>query len=426
MPETLKHLSTTLIGNWALCPERAYRSYLRRLEFGDDNEGTDATRFGTAVHNTMEWAHNRVMTGQVLEDDDVMRYFNNQFAVSQCLDFEYFSLGQDKLLEFLKRSIYNRRGETIAAELTFVYCVETKEVWLSSDVKFDLMALVEALIEEGYTPVISKIDRIDKVGPTSYEIFDYKTNILPFTREEIESSKQLGLYDLVLRAIHPDATSVTCIYDMVRHGRFSVEFNDDFRDTMGSFLTTLWNQIRLADKLEQRLNKYCRWCEIRSGCKTYKEALASDLPPVLTENTDTEEGLSALYDEMNRLGDLNKAVEQRMSELKEMFAAKITRDSFGEPLRVGGREFYLQPNPRYEYDKKQVWAILRDANASALIVDVTGGISKTAMDRFLKARPEFKPTLGPLLQKKFVTPSVKSRVVKGIKSSHEESEDAQD
>lgn len=414
MPAGLMHLSTTMISGWKDCPERAWRSYQRRLEMGDDNEGTDATRFGNAAHNTMEHFHNLLMREEPFDDNDIYEHFNTQFAISGCLSVEHYTLAQDKLVEWLHKSIYERNGRTIATELVFVYCVETKEVWVNLTNE-QLRDAVGFIAERGHTPVVSKIDRVDIIGETAYEVYDYKTNFLPFTREYIENSHQLGIYDLVVRALYPEATSVLCTFDMVRHGKFSVEFDDRFRRMLENYLVALYQQIGETEKPEQRLNQYCRWCEIRASCDAYKVALVSPLPTVFTDALDTDAGINSMYDELDHLNNLAKIVDKRKDELKEALMAKVIKDNLGEPLSVGARQIYLQQNTRWAFDTKAVVQVFRDKSAMELLHTVVS-VTKGGIDYLCKQRPEFRDLLDPLMMKQFVSPSLKARSLKGGKT----------
>jgi hypothetical protein len=422
----VRHLSTTLISNWDDCPKRAARSYLNRLVHGDDNEGTNPTRFGTVVHAVLEEIHHDLMTETIgdsgLDSDEIiMGYFRRHWSWGTCYDLEFFSLGSDKLGEFVRKSVRNRLGNTIATELLFVYDIVTEQVWVI-DHRNEVTEIVDEILSWGGVPVVSEIDRLDRINEDTFEVHDYKTNILPFTRDQIENSKQLGVYDLVVRALYPEARNVSCVYDMLRHGRFPVEFNDDFRERLRAFLAALWRQIKATEEPEARINQYCRWCEIRSSCKAYAQALEAPIPPILTETTDTPEGIATLYAESERLSNLIKIAEERNKEIKGAIIAKVVQDGMGEPLQMGEREYYLIQNPRYEYDKAGVFKALEKAKSLILLPDIIS-ISKQSVDRLIKRRPELKGELEHLVQKKFVSPTLKSRKLNGGKSSAEETDD---
>ena len=56
---------------------------------------------------------------------------------------------------------------------------------------------IEGIRLTGY---IDRIDRIDKLDSGGLSIVDYKTDIRPFTTDDLENSLQLTLYQLSSRA----------------------------------------------------------------------------------------------------------------------------------------------------------------------------------------------------------------------------------
>jgi hypothetical protein len=427
MPQ-LRHLSTTFVNNWPQCPSRAWSSYQKRLEFGDDMEGTDNTRFGTIVHNTQERIHEAGMLEQIeeLSDEYIMEIFDSEWQSANCYDFEMYTHGSDKIADFVRKSFTHRLGETIAVELMFVLEVETDRVWVV-DGRNHRNKIVDEILERSNTPVSSEIDRIDRYvdpeGKIHVKVHDYKTNILPFTRDEIENSKQLGLYWIVARALYPEADTIECVYDMLRHGRFPVEFPQYFIDTLKRFLINLWKQINAAENPEEKLNKYCRWCEIRGNCTAYAVALRTEIPKVLTDTTDTDESIKALFNQYENLADIVKLAQERQREIREALGAKIVKDGFGEPLQVGDEEYYLMQNPRYEFDKNAVFRTLQEQKQLLLLPSMMS-ISKTAVERTLKANPTLKEKLDEHMKKNFVTPTLKRRKISGgtLKTQETESD----
>lgn len=410
----VKYLSTTLIGGWQQCPARSWRSAERRAEHGDDNEGTNPTRFGTVVHNTCEQIHQLLMQGAEVDEDLMVQIFDEQWRANTCTDFEYFSYGRDRIASFIHRSVYDREGETIAVELLFVMDLGTREVWVNPD---DPKTIINMIRERGGVPAMSKIDRVDRAG-NKFVVYDYKTNMLPFTRYYIETSQQLGLYDLAIRAIFPEAEEVECVYDMLRHGRFPVQFDDLFRDNLRAFLINLWFQIRDTDKPEERLNEYCRWCERRAECGVYAAALESIIPPVLTDVTDCDDGYVMLHAELETLNAQAKLIDQRKDEIKAMFTAKIIQDNDGKPLVIsGGKEIYLAQNKRREINVPAMFDSLK-ANNALVLLKHNMSLSLSAAERMAKQHPALRDAIDEATTERHLTPSIKVRKA-GSKSNED-------
>lgn len=401
----IKHLSTTLLQGWPVCPARSWEEYEARLEEGDSMEGADPTRFGSIVHEVAERVHQMQMRDE--EVPDPIDLFDQIWAEHKCSDFEYYQLGRTSIEEFLDRTLYDREGSTIGVEVVFCLDVVNQKIWLHEQVTPKLVAQI---IKRGGVPVVSKIDRIDRLEDGSLEIFDYKTNVLPFTRWEVENSVQLGTYDLAARLIYPEAETVRCVYDMLRYGRQVTTFDVAQREALRHYLIDTYRQIEKASEPEERINKYCRWCHRRGRCNAYQEALKGDIRPVLVEDMDDPAGLEELHDEYELLKNREKLIKARAEEIRDMFASKYSENG-GQPIRIGeglDKEVYFSPNPRYEYDMREVWAVLKRHDALTLLLDVAN-IGKTAMDRALKGRSMLKEDILPLLNKRHVNPTMRKR-----------------
>lgn len=420
-------LSTTLVNNYPQCPKRAIASHQKRIEHGDDQEGTDATRFGTVVHNVMEVIHADLIEGIANSNDSILWWFDDQWAASKATEFdEYYRLGREKIVDFVRRSILDRDGETVAVELNFVYDLVNDQVYLVTECRLKLAGnyievanrqdAINAIRESGGVAVASKIDRVDFIDfdepPYSVEIWDYKTNRMPFTRDEVDFSKQLGLYRMVARSLWPEAKEINAYYDMLRHGRFKADLDDGFLNDLRAYLIVTFKQIEAADidELEERINKYCRYCERRSQCGQYQALIASGDPrilPILTEGADYAE----MYDLYNQLVNMRLTIDERAEEIKEgLKAAMIAEDRGSIPISAD-KEVYLSPNPRYEYDIEKVWNMLEESKMLT-ILKRSMNLSKTAFERAVKNYPHVAEAAKQFLTQNFVSPSLKSRKIK--------------
>lgn len=401
----VRHLSTTILQGWPVCPARSWEEYERRLDEGDSMEGANPTRFGSIVHEVAEIYHqNEMMVSDVEDLPAPIDLFDEVWEKHQLADYEYFLLGRDNIEDFLERTLFDRNGSTVAVELVFVYDVRSGEVWIHPE---DIDALVDEIIGAGGVPVVSKIDRVDKVTDEVYEVYDYKTNMIPFSRWEVDNSVQLGIYDLVIREVYPEAEHVRCVYDMFRHGRQPTIFDDEQRETLRAYLIRTWHQIRDIEEPEERINTYCCWCDRRGSCDAYLGVLTEEVQPILTDDLDDPESLLSLYEEYEFLKDKAKILEARQGEIKDMFAAKKAEDKKDIELEDGS-EVYFQPNPRYEYSMRDLWATLDRHDSLTLLRDVAN-ISNTKLKRALKGRPELQEAVEPLMETRYVKPSMKRR-----------------
>jgi hypothetical protein len=422
----IESLSTTLVNNYPQCPSRAIESHKKRVEHGDDQEGTDATRFGTVVHNTMEQIHADLIEGINNSNDNILWWFDEFWRQSAATEFdEYYRLGRERIVDFVRRSILDRDGDTVAVELDFVYDLVNDQVYLVTGCSLKLAGrYIEvkarkdayALIQEAKgVPVSSKIDRVDFVnfdggGVWQVQIFDYKTNRMMFTRDEVDNSKQLGLYYMVARSLWPEAKSIECVFDMLRHGRYRADFDPLFFDDLRAYLIATFQQINSKEDFEERINKYCSYCDRRSQCQQYQNLVTNTdtkFLPILTEESSVQD----MYDLYNGLSFIYKTLDARIEEIKTAFKAKmVAEDRASLPLEEG-KELYLAPNPRYEYDIDKVWNLLSESG-SLTILKQAMNLSKTSFEKALKNYPALQEAVKPFLQQNFVQPSLKARKIK--------------
>jgi hypothetical protein len=296
--------------------------------------------------------------------------------------------------------------ETIGTELSFLLDLVSMEIWMLDEyAPLDVDVLVGSVIDQGGVPVISHIDRVDRAGPRRFIVIDYKTNAQPFSRDEVEKSFQLCIYDLAVRALFADEgpIEVECVFDMVRHGRFPVTFTADRREEVRSYLVSLWHQIRRTKTPPLRRNQYCYACELRGSCPVYQDLLESEVPEVLTDDAD----LLALVEQWETLSVRGKAIETRREELGSMLSTLVVTAD-GAPVKLrDGREVYLQPNPWSEYPPDRVYELFAAKKALVLLRDVMS-IGKQKMDRALRGVP-FRAEVEGLLIRTFKKSSVKVR-----------------
>lgn len=412
----VEYLSTTLIGNYPLCPSRSIHSHLTRIEHGDDEEGSNPTRFGSIVHEVCEEYHRLAMRGE--DPPAPIDLFDQKWQEAKCYDQDYYALGRDNIEEFLERTIHDRNGETVGVETPFVLDIVSGDIYLHVEGD-DAREVAAQIRDNGGVPVKSKIDRIDKVDDETYEIYDYKTNYRPYTRDEIENSLQLGIYDMAVRAIYPDATSVKCVFDMFRHGRQAVIFNDDQREEKKQFIINLWHQIRNADEHPEQINKYCRWCEIRGNCSSYQDVLDADVQEVIAWEDDEpldQDRLDELWDRYEELKNRERIIKKRRREIRDMFSSVASEESHDGTVPLGGREIYFSPNPRYEYPMEDLWPVLSASDRLVLLKDVAK-VSKTKLERKLRDHPDLKDRVEQLLITRYVRPSI------GVRKARNEEDD---
>lgn len=406
-------LSTTFIKNWTVCQMRTMFDHEKRVDTEDDDFGSSATRFGTLVHNTAERVHKGEIMGEAL---DPMEVFQDELGKSQGINWDYFSFGYDVIGDFIDRTLYDRQGQTVSVEMPFLLDIVHMEIHDISDMDIDeVKKLAAKMVKRGGVPVRSMIDRIDKVAETEYEVYDYKSNYQPFSRDEVEESTQLALYHMAVKALYPEATKIRCVFDMVRHGRFPTIFDSERLEKLRVYMVGIWNQVRNSAYPVPELNKFCSWCDYKGNCPEYIEAMNEDYVNAIQimENTENDsEALDSLYAAYRKLKTVEKLAKERSKEFSAV-AMEAIRMNGGKPIPIGDgeSELYLQANPRYNYPIDEVWPVFERFESLSILRKALS-ISKPTLERAMKGRTKLIEAVEPLMETDFVSPSLRKRKVK--------------
>lgn len=412
--------STSFLKSWPDCKMRAVLNQDRRKEEGDtDDEGANPLLFGTVIHNVAERYHEALLR----EDGpppDPEELFDEEWKRSPLADYDYFDFGRSEIDAFLERTLFHRTGETIATELHFVYDARFHRVYVVDDVfseDGDVEKAVQEVRDAGGVPIVSRIDRVDLVSEESVvEVFDYKTNFRPFTRDEVDDSVQLAVYALAAHAMWPEYTQdgVRCCFDLLRHGRFWTSFGPEELIMWRAYLCATWDQVQNTDRALPHVNRYCPTCDWRYRCPEYASVIEDPehVVPVEEERGEDEPlpmWMRRKYTEYERLKSAAKVLDRRARAIQETLQTAIIEDGDGRPIAIGeDEELYLQANPRYEYPVHDVWRVLEDHEALSLLKQAIR-ISRPTLEKVLKGRSEIMGAVQPLLETSFVSPTLRTR-----------------
>lgn len=398
----IPYLSTTIINGWPTCPARSWHDAQSR-DYDSDDYGDGPLAFGSIVHEVAEIYMGAEMRGETPHEP--VDLFDAIWQRNQLADLDYYFLGRENIQDFLERTLFSQDEgtEVIGVEVPFLYDMDGGDLVLIDGMSEEEIREVAALMP---VPVRSMIDRIDRVDENTIHVYDYKTNLQPFTRDEVENSLQLFIYDRAIRALYPEVDEVFCVFDMVRHGRFPTYFTDGKAEVLQAYIINLWYQIKNADEPQERINSYCSWCSRKHDCDEYAAAIDGKIPD---PNTD-ELSYTEKWEHYEHLSNLRKIIKQRRKEVKESLTKAIMDDFDGRPIPIDDdRELYLQENPRYEYPPDKVFPFLKEHGMLTLLGDGdVVSISRPGIERALKGRDELED-VKKLEQTYYVSSTLKAR-----------------
>jgi RecB family exonuclease len=308
------------LNRFASCPRSFQLHYIDRLPAED----SDASRFGVLLHRTCEIAlrdHVEFRRCGPIEPANVVRAYRTAWAKSELGDSMRFEEGLE-----LAKSWAVRQG-----------CVAWHEV-IGLEEPFELPL--------GDYRVVGKMDRVDRPGGV-VRVRDYKTTRVPMTREEVEGSLQLAIYDLAAHDLWPGAKRVELEIELLRHGTvIRTSRTDEQREATREYILGTIAKIEAAEsgggELPTRPTLQCTTCDHRSQCSAYADALAAKRTFVCTDHED----LVAVSREREEVARLVKVLVGRKEALESILKAQLREQ--GE-LRVGGMRYSLGTATYTEY-----------------------------------------------------------------------------
>jgi putative RecB family exonuclease len=154
------------------------------------------------------------------------------------------------------------------------------------------------------------IDRVDKLGPDSVGILDYKTSKNQFTLPQVEKNEQLALYQMAFEELYGKRVERLTLYHLRSNMDFSVgrrpkEMIDALRDKI----------IRVAESIEAenfepKKSNLCKYCDYQHLCPYFMDLYA--------EKTEEKMGIEEMVEEYARLSDEVSRLKKRREELAEI------------------------------------------------------------------------------------------------------------
>jgi putative RecB family exonuclease len=354
-----EHLSFSRLSRYEQC------ALAFRLHYIDKFESVPGLPllFGKAIHAVLEELLSDIvearLTGPLLEARALELWRDQWMAEGRLHGADVFQEGADILRDFC-------REEGV---------VDHRAV-LGIERDFELMI--------GRFKVVGSLDRVNRKGDEEIEIVDYKTNRLLFSRDEVDSSLQMSLYQIAAHELWPWAKTVKLTFQMLRHSiRMETTRTPEQLEAAKAYVVMVGERIERATEFPARLNTNCAYCDHKAHCATYAQALAGKNPIVGSHPAD----LAAVAREREDVASIAKLAYARKSELDEQLKTHI--DEQGE-LVIAGRKYHVYTASSVSYPFEAT--VTRLAAGTGLSVeDVAKRVSvidKTALDGFIKEQGE--------------------------------------
>lgn len=354
----LDYLSVSKIQAYEQCPACFYSQYIADETRHIDNANF-FTRFGTALHEVCEVVMRSVKEiGLAIPIDSVLSdAWKHAGLTSGVADYDQAK----KLLEkyFKTNPPLDRLDIPLLIE----------EEWRG---------------ELGGTTFGLIFDYVGQYGddPNHILLRDYKTNRVPYTTAELESSLQLRIYELVLkRHFYPEATRITAGYDLFFYGwQQCPDWSDDDLLRAEEYVSIINQQIRDDNVWEEKLNNYCCYRQCRHTCTTYQNFLKNAKSFfIATDNTDMED----IERQRIQMTAIEKNAKQRKDECANILKTEIEeRAKNNESLIINGEQLSLYSSQTKSYRYHDVKNVLL-ANGKEGLLDGCLSIQKSKLDQKL-------------------------------------------
>lgn len=341
----LDYLSVSKIQSYEQCPACFYHEYLSEETAHVDNSNY-FTKFGTIMHEVAEVIVRTYRdNGIVLDATSVLNNVWKKYDLTGIVPYEE---AKSLITTYFKANPVDQRSDTP---------VLIEEEWRGELGGCEFGLIVDYAGRKIKNPNIGILR-------------DYKTNRMPFTTAELQSSLQLRIYQIVLRRyLMPDVKRWISGYDLFYYGwQQCKEFTEDDLKSAEDYVNNIYNQIISDTVWEERLNDYCGYRECRHTCETYQKALRTgtitNVRYVIDDNTDW----SAIEHERELMTALEKNAKNRKYELDNIMKCHIENEmKNGRKVVVDGKELQLFANSQPVFRYEDVYRVLLTENRLDLL-----------------------------------------------------------
>lgn len=362
----LDYLSVSKIQSYEQCPACFYHEYISEETTHVDNANY-YTKFGSIMHEVCEIIVRTYRdTGIILDPVNILNDVWKKYDLTGLDTYEEI---KGLLQTYFKANPVDKRGDT--------------PVIIEQEWRGELGGCTFGLMID--------YAGIKKKNPKIGILRDYKTNRMPFTVADLQSSLQLRIYQIVLqRHLMPEVEKWIAGYDLFYYGwQQCKSFTEDDLKSAEDYVANVYHQITTDNVWEEKLNNYCGYRECRHTCPTYQKALKNGEVSHIKYVNDASTDWAAIDHEREEMTALGKAAYNRKSELEAMLkyhVEEVTRQ--GGKVVIDGQELmiYSQSQPAFNYD--DVYRVLLSANRLDLLNGFVGIKDSKAFMRLCNAQED--------------------------------------
>ncbi len=257
--------SHSRIEMFAQCALRYRFKYIDKIEKPDE-QSVEAF-LGKRVHECLQKLYGDLRNGLALSLDEILKFYQDEWrrqwtpAIKiirrTTNEMDYLKYGQTCLANYYQRHTPFTQSETIATEEHFQFSLDGNGCY--------------AL--QGY------IDRVARRADGTYEIHDYKTSRTLPSQVSLDCDRQLGLYQIGLQNMRPDAQNVELYWHYLAHGKTLRSTRQPKQLAQLCEITIKRiEHIEREKRFDPHKSPLCDWCEYKPECPAWSRSNQARMP----------------------------------------------------------------------------------------------------------------------------------------------------
>ncbi|MGA2336634.1 MAG: ATP-dependent DNA helicase [Terriglobales bacterium] len=241
-------LSASAIEIYEECPLR----FKLEREWNLPRDVPASLHYGAAMHRILHSFYDAQRYGREIGDDDLIEQFRSDLASAGIADRYQYELYLRQGMEQLRQFFEWARG------------AEPPEV-IETECRFELQV--------GSAKVAGRVDRIDRTGPDSVAIVDYKTG-KPKSQEDADESLQLSLYALAARETWGKRADRLIFHNLENNMAVDTTRTDAELEAAKLRVQEVAEGIARG-KFAAKLGYHCAFCPYRNLCPATEKTVAA-------------------------------------------------------------------------------------------------------------------------------------------------------
>ncbi|MFH1699161.1 MAG: PD-(D/E)XK nuclease family protein [Candidatus Zixiibacteriota bacterium] len=351
--------SYSRIGCFENCPRQYKFKYIEKPPI-EKVTGIEAF-MGTMVHDALEKCYLMAMSERILDEEELITTYkkgwsdskpdNLRIVNSDITEDEFIRVGEKAL------RLYHQKHFPFDDELT---------IGLEKMIVF-------SLDDENQYKMQGFIDRLSRDGSGRLRIQDYKTSGRLPTQEEVDSDRQLALYQVAVDKMWPDNNGIELVWHYLRFDTSLVSYRSS--DALDNVCREYIKKIKkiekavVLDDFPVNESRLCDWCEYNSICpakvdinilsekkQTELAFLGAEAQKILVDDYIAYEvGIKDLLEKQNR-------IKEKLLELGKEGRDIYIRGSGGNGVLISVRKSEKLPTKSSDSGKfKAISEVINDA-----------------------------------------------------------------